>query len=98
MHIAFLVDIAALFVVFVAIVRIVMTPTALWAHGKASKAAWVIATVWFVPVVHGAGLPFAAAVAIWYTRRLTRQQKLGEPPPLPVAEGTPEPEVTEERR
>lgn len=95
MAITFLIDIAALFVVFVAIVRIVMTPTALWAHGKASKAAWVIATVWFVPVVHGTGLPVAAAVAIWYTRRLSRHQPKAESS-LPVAEGTPEAEVTEE--
>ncbi len=83
-------------VVFVAVVRIVSTPAGLWAHGRLSKAAWIIATIWFIPTAGGLAFPVAAAIAIWHTGRLTKQgSPAPRPDPLPFADGTEETGVTE---
>jgi hypothetical protein len=90
-----LLDVVALAVIFVAVVRIVATPAPRWGHGRLSKTAWVIATLWWTPSDHGFVIPVAAIVAIWHTRRLNRSETI-EPPDLPFAEGTPEPAVGSE--
>lgn len=78
-------------VIFVALVRIVSTPAGLWAHGRLSKAAWIIATIWFIPTAGGLAFPVAAAAAIWHTGRLARQGlPAPRPEPLPFAEGAEE--------
>lgn len=82
-------------VVFVAVVRIVSTPAGLWAHGRLSKAAWIIATIWFIPTAGGMAFPVAAAIAICHTGRLTKQGSPPRPDPLPFADGTEETGVTE---
>lgn len=86
-----LLDAIAGIVVFVALVRIVSTPAGLWAHGRLSKAAWIIATIWFIPTGHGVAFPVVAAAAIWHTGRLTKNGSVApQPEPLPFADGTEE--------
>lgn len=86
-----LLDAIAGIVVFVALVRIVSTPAGLWAHGRLSKVAWIIATIWFIPTAGGVAFPVAAAAAIWHTGRLAKQgSPASRPEPLPFADGTEE--------
>lgn len=86
-----LLDTVAGIIVFIALIRIATTPAGLWAHGRLSKLAWIIATIWFVPTGHGVPFPVAAAAAIWHTGRLTkRANPQPRPDPLPFAGGTEE--------
>ncbi len=86
-----LLDAIAGSVVFVALVRIVSTPAGLLAHGRLSKAAWIIAIVWFIPTAGWVVFPLAAAAAIWHTGRLAKQGSVApRPEPLPFADGTEE--------
>ena len=78
-------------IVFVALVRIAITPASLWAHGKWSKVAWAIASVWFIPTEGRLALPLAAVAAIIHTHNLTksaldRSSEQG----IPFAAGEPE--------
>lgn len=76
-------------VIFVALVRVVTTPSYRWTYGRLSKAAWVVAVLCITPGDHGVYLPVAAGLAIWHTGRLNRATPC-EPAPLPFADGTPE--------
>ena len=89
-------NVIALAIIFVALVRVTTTPAHLWAHGRLSKTAWVVAVLWLTPGDHGVFLPIAAGVAIWHTRKLNRETP-SEPPPLPFAEGNPDPADRAER-
>jgi len=81
-------DVVATLITFVALVRIVITPRDRWAHGRLSKTAWILATLWLIPYVGSLVLPLGGLAAIWKTRRLSRK---GAPDPLdvPLAEGSP---------
>lgn len=84
---AILVAIIGIVVVFAALVRIAVTPRELWPHGRVSKTAWIIATLWFTlhngPMI----LPLGAIAALWKTHRLAQQRK-PDPLGVPNAEGT----------
>lgn len=76
---------------FVALVRIVSTPAGLWAHGRLSKVASVISTIWSIPSAGEVAFPLAAAAAIWHTGRPAKQgSPAPRPEPLPFAEGVEE--------
>jgi hypothetical protein len=86
-----LLDMLAAVAMFVAVVRIVMTPTHLWSHERLSKTAWIVASVWFAPQFGGVSWPVAAIFAIGYTRSLCRRaEAIPTVPGLPYAEGSPD--------
>lgn len=93
----FTLNLVSFLVVFVALVRIVTTPVQLWAHGRISKTAWVISSLWFTFVVHGVWVPAAAVTAIAYTHRINhRPDPTPKVPDLPFAQGEPESVVSKE--
>lgn len=83
-------DVVGAAVIFVAVVRVVTTPAERWPHGRLSKTAWVVAAVYFAPVISGVMWPLAAALAIWRTRQITRTARAATPADLPFATGSPE--------
>lgn len=96
---ALLVAIIGIVVVFAALVRIAVTPRDRWPHGRLSKTAWIIATLWFTLHSGPMILPLGAIAALWKTHRLTQQRK-PDPLSVPYAEGTsgsrPNPKATNE--
>ncbi len=89
-------DLIATAVIFVALIRILGTPSHLWSHGRLSKAAWVIASVWFTPYLGWLVLPVGAAAAIWKTHTIHAAEQ-PEPIDIPFAEGTVQTEPEEAR-
>ena len=89
---AVIVDLVATAVIFVALIRIVATPRERWAHGRLSKTAWIIASIWFTPYLGAIVVPIGALVAIWKTDSLSRATK-PENFDVPFAEGKPSPEA-----
>jgi hypothetical protein len=87
-----LLDAIAGVVVFVALVRIAITPAELWGHGRWSKMAWAIAAIWFITPVGGVAIPVAAVAAIVHTRRITRAalDRSSQQQGIPFAAGEPE--------
>lgn len=84
---ALVVDVVSLLVVLVAVGRVITTDNDRYRHGRWSKAAWVLASVWII-VGHAAtgSLPVGALAAIWHTHRINRVH----PAPsndVPFAEG-----------
>lgn len=92
-----LIDLASLAVVFVASVRVVTIPAERWSHGRMSKAAWVTAALWWLPVVHGVLLPIGTALALGQARRVHHRPTRLEPPPVPYAQGDPAADSDQER-
>jgi hypothetical protein len=80
-------DAVAWLVIFVALVRIVVTPASLWAHGRLSKTAWIVGTLWFTWNNHGVIWPIGAIAALWQTWHLARR-RTPDPTGLPYADGT----------
>lgn len=89
-------DVLASAAMFVAVVRVVCTPTDRWPHGRLSKISWVVAVIWFAPVLHSAVWPVGAAAAIWHTRRLQRSVPTS-PDPVPFARGEADADAGEDR-
>jgi hypothetical protein len=90
-------DVLAAIAMFVAVVRIVMTPAHLWPHGRLSKTAWIVASLWFAPQFSGVSRPVAAIFAICHTRTLCRRAEASPTVPgLPYAEGSPDDARAEE--
>lgn len=84
---AMLVALIGLVVVFAALVRVAAAPRDLWPHGRLSKTAWIIATLWFTLHSGPMILPLGAIAALWKTHRL-RHQRAPDPLGVPYAEGT----------
>ncbi len=76
-------------ITLVALIRIITTPAALWAHRWASKGAWLIAALYLAPSAHSIIVPLGASVAIWHTHKLN-QPPSGPPVDLPFAAGVPD--------
>ena len=92
---AVILDLVSTAVIFIALIRIIATPREHWAHGHLSKAAWIIAAVWFTPYVGAIVVPVGALAAIWKTDSLSRAAK-PENLSVPFAHGTPSPEAAAE--
>jgi len=84
-----IVNSASAVIMFVAVIRIVTTPAALWTHRWASKTAWLIAALYFTPSTHSIIVPLGAAAAIFHTHKLN-QPPTRPPADLPYAAGAPD--------
>jgi hypothetical protein len=93
---ALTIDLIAMVLIFVAVVRIVTTDRERFAHGRLSKTTWVIAALCLVLNTRHGDYPFGALFAIWHVRSITRRPK-SDRPDVPFADGEPVPFRAEER-
>ena len=95
--IALIVDLLAMIVMIVAVARLATADVDRFAHGRLSKAIWIVTALCFVWNTRLGDLPIGAGLALWRLSTTPRQATPTQSLDVPFAEGTPGPFETEEQ-